>query len=192
MQHLSIVKISTTVILFLAGCSIVIGSFLIKKSFSNNRESEIVTDVNCYAEIRNHTWSDMNIIRYFPANIPKDARNIHMAYSAGKVFGNSFIQVRLQEPKDKIQKLLTDYRKSSQHRYYGGDTNKHSNQVNGVPTTFFYTNDSNSITFPKSYEILVLGTDNQGKATFKWNHGDSYGVAIDPSSAEIVYWAEKW
>jgi hypothetical protein len=61
-----------------------------------------------------------------------------------------------------------------------------------VPTTFFYTSDSSTESFPATYEILVLNADDKGRPGFKWNHGDSYGVAINSSASEIIYWSEKW
>jgi hypothetical protein len=106
--------------------------------------------------------------------------------------GGSFFQVRLKQPQEKIKNLLSQYRHIAIHKYHGGNTNEHSNQTSGVPTTFFYTSDSGEESFPTSYEILVLGANNRGTNDFKWNHGDSYGVAIDSSTSEIVYWAEAW
>ena len=43
-----------------------------------------------------------------------------------------------------------------------------------------------------NYEILVLKAEDQSQPGSKWNHGNSYGVAIDVASSEIVYWTEKW
>lgn len=57
---------------------------------------------------------------------------------------------------------------------------------------FFYTGDASEDSFPSSYEILVLDAEDKGTPGFKWNHGNSYGVAIDSSASEIVYWAEQW
>ncbi|MHC5829160.1 MAG: hypothetical protein ACYT04_77935, partial [Nostoc sp.] len=81
---------------------------------------------------------------------------------------------------------------SAKHKYKGGNTNDHINQPNGVPTTFFYTSDSYTESFPATYEILVLNAEDKGISGFKWNHGDSYGVAINSSASEIIYWSEKW
>jgi hypothetical protein len=192
MKQFSIVKIATIISFIIASAGICTGSFLIKKSFSSQGAIQLVTDTKRYGQIRNHLWSEINLVKYFPPQIPIDAKNVQMVYSDGKTYGNRFLQIRLQEPESKIQKLLADYRKIAQHQYYGGDTNEHSNLPNGVPTTFFYTNGLANQTFPNSYEILVLGTDNQGDVGFNWKHGDSYGVAIDSSSKEIVYWVEKW
>jgi ribosomal protein S15P/S13E len=192
MKQFSVVKIATFIALIVGGAGICTGSFLIRNAFGSNRETQVVSDTKRYEEIRNHLWANINQVKHFPQQIPVDAKNVQMVYSDGSAYGNKFLQIRLQQPQEKIQKLLSYYRKSAQHRYYGGDTNEHSNLPNGVPTTFFYTNGLADQTFPNSYEILVLGTDNQGAAGFKWQHGDSYGVAIASSSREIVYWVEKW
>ena len=61
-----------------------------------------------------------------------------------------------------------------------------------VPTTFLYSKDLQAQTFPSTYEILVLNANNRGTSDFSWNHGDSYGVAINKMTSEIVYWVEEW
>ncbi|WP_016952265.1 hypothetical protein [Anabaena sp. PCC 7108] len=182
-----------TVSLFSAGSlTVFAGSFLLTKASSNTAKTQIVTDTSRYQEIRNHKWADLDKIKHFPVEIPVDAKIVHMAYSPESVQGSSFLQVRLKEPSEKIQKLLSQYSKSAVREYRGGDTNEHSNKPNGLPTTFFYTGDSATEAFPQTYQIFVLKAQNQGQPGFKWNHGNSYGVAIDSSASEIVYWVEKW
>lgn len=187
-----IVKIATIILFSLGSMGIVTGSFLIKKSVSLTKENQIVTDTSRYQEIRNQLWSDKQKIKHFPSEIPDNAKSVSLAYSPGSAQGSSFLQIRLKQPPEQIHKLLLHYRNISQHQYRGGDTNDHTNLPNGVPTTFFYTSNSDVESFPSTYEILVLNTQNKGTSGFKWNHGDSYGVAIDSSASEIVYWVEKW
>ncbi|HLO87860.1 MAG TPA: hypothetical protein VK203_23025 [Nostocaceae cyanobacterium] len=192
MKKAFFVKIATIILCFLASVGIVTASFLLKKATGNNREVQIITDTSRYSEIRQQLWTDKTQIEYFPLEIPADAQSVHLAYSTGIKHSNSFLQIRLKQPPEKINKLLSDYRKIAQRQYRGGDTNDHLNLPNGVPTTFFYTSNSEAESFPPSYEILVLKAQDRGQANFKWNHGESYGVAIDIAASEIVYWAEKW
>lgn len=181
------------IVLFsLGSLGIVGGSFFLRKAFSNTSELEIITDTTRYKEIRNQLWSDPGQLKHFPNQIPADAKDIRIAYSPGFLQGGSFFQIRLKQSPEEIKKLLSQYRNNAKHKYRGGDTNDHINQPNGVPTTFFYTNDSSGGTFPDAYEILVLDATDRGKSGFKWNHGDSYGVAINSSASEIIYWAEQW
>lgn len=179
-------------LLALASLSIVGGSFFMRTTLSSTSEPKIITDTSRYKEIRNQLWSDKNQIKHFPNDIPTDAKGVSIAYSPELLQGSSFFQIRLKEPPKKIEKLLSQYRSSAKHKYRGGNTNEHINQPNGVPTTFFYTSDSSTESFPDTYEILVLNTEDKGRSGFKWNHGDSYGVAINTSASEIIYWSEKW
>ena len=192
MKRSHLVKVTMIVLFSLGSLGIVGGSFFLKKAFSSTSEPELITDTSRYGEIRNQRWSNNDLVRHFPHDIPADAQGVHIAYSPGLLPGSSFFQARLKQPPEKIQQLLSQYRNSAKYKYRGGNTNDHANQPNGVPTTFFYTSDSPAESFPASYEILVLNAQDQGKPGFKWNHGDSYGVAIDSSAAEIIYWVEKW
>ncbi|MBD2690706.1 hypothetical protein [Anabaena catenula] len=192
MQQSLLAKIATIGLFSVGSVSVVASSFLLTKAASNTGTAQIVTDTSRYQEIRHQTWSDFELIKHFPKEIPADPKTVRMAYSPGSVQGSSFLQVRFQQPSEKIQKLLLQYSKSAVREYRGGDTNDHSNQPNGLPTTFFYTSDSATEAFPQTYKIFVLKAQDQGKPGFKWNHGNSYGVAIDSSTSEIVYWAEKW
>ncbi|MEH2386727.1 MAG: hypothetical protein V7K14_13315 [Nostoc sp.] len=179
-------------ILALASLSIVGGSFFLRTTFSSTSEPKIITDTSRYKEIRNQLWSNKDEVKHFPNEIPTDAKDVHLAYSPEFLPAGSFFQIRLKEPPKKIEKLLSQYSSSAKHKYKGGNTNDHINEPNGVPTTFFYTSDSHTESFPTTYEILVLNAEDKGRPGFKWNHGDSYGVAINSSASEIIYWSEKW
>ena len=178
-------------LLALASLCIVGVSFFLKTTFSSTSEPKIITDTSRYQEIRNQLWSNNDQVKHFPNEIPTDAKNVRIAYSPESQ-GSSFFQIRLKQQPEKIEKLLSQYRSSAKHKYRGGNTNDHINQPNGVPTTFFYTSDFPTESFPANYEILVLNTEDKGRPGFKWNHGNSYGVAINTPASEIIYWSEKW
>ncbi|MEA5620484.1 hypothetical protein VB711_21945 [Cronbergia sp. UHCC 0137] len=192
MKQSPIVKIVMIFLLSFGSLGIVIGSFSINKSSSNTATTEIITDTSQYTKIRNQRWTDLGQIKHFPLAIPADAKDINMAYSDSLIQGNSFFQIRFKQSPEQIKKLFSEYSKKSLRQYRGGNTNDHSNQPKGVPTTFFYTSSIKTESFPNTYQILVLKAQDQGQAGFKWNHGHSYGVAIDLAASEIVYWAEKW
>jgi hypothetical protein len=187
-----IVKFITIILLFLASLSIVGGAFFFRKFHSSASETETITKTSRYGEIRHQLWSNQTLVKHFPTEIPPNALDVRIAYSPAHLQGGRFFQLRLKQPPYKIQKLLSQYRNIAKYKYQGGDTNTHSNQTHGVPTTFFYTSDSQQESFPSTYEILILDAHNKGSHNFKWNHGDSYGVAIDSSASEIVYWVEQW
>jgi hypothetical protein len=192
MKRSPFVQIAMILCFSLGSVSIVTGSFLLKKALSTTGETQTITDTSRYQEIRQKLWFDSQKIKHFPVDIPPDAQSVNLAYSPANKSGASFLQIRYKQSPTKIQHLLSHYRHLATHRYMGGDTNDHINLPQGVPTTFFYTSKTTNISFPSTYEILVLNAEKKGISGFKWNHGNSYGVAIDRSTAEIVYWAEKW
>jgi hypothetical protein len=186
------VKIAMIVLFSLGSLGVIGGSFLLRKAFSSSNVPEIVTDTSSYAAIRNKLFSNGYPVEHFPQTIPQGAKDIHIAYSPGFLQGGSFFQLRLKQSPEQIKQLLSQYKSVARHQYKGGSTNDHANLPNGVPTTFFYTSETSAESFPPSYEILVLEAQDRGSPGFKWNHGDSYGVAIDSSASEIVYWSEQW
>ncbi|OUL23326.1 hypothetical protein [Nostoc sp. 106C] len=192
MKRSHLVKIAMIVLFSLGSLGVVGGSFFLRKAFSSSSEPEIVTDTSRYTQIRNQLISNNYQVKHFPNTIPADAKDVRIAYSPGSLQGGSFFQIRVKESPEKIKKLLAQYKTVAKHEYRGGNTNDHANLPNGVPTTFFYTSDVSEESFPPSYEILVLDAQDKGSPGFKWNHGDSYGVAIDSLASEIVYWNEQW
>jgi hypothetical protein len=191
-QHPShLVKAIMILLISFGSVGVVGGSFFLKKAVSSSNQPEIITDTSRYKEIRHQLWFSQDEIKHFPTEISVGVENVRLAYSPGVSQTGSYFQIRLKKSPQQIQQLLTQYRKQARHKYRGGDTNVHANLPNGVPTTFFYTGETTE-SFPPSYEILVLNAEDKGRPGFKWNHGDSYGVAIDSSASEIIYWAEKW
>lgn len=186
-----LVKVIMIVLISFGSVGVVGGSFFLRKTLISSNQPEIVTDTSRYKEIRFQLWSSQEEIKHFPTQVSAGVENVRLAYSPGSSQNSSYFQVRLKKPSAQIQQLLTQYRKQAKHRYIGGDTNVHANLPNGVPTTFFYTGET-AESFPPSYEVLVLNAVDKGRPGFKWNHGNSYGVAIDSSASEIIYWAEKW
>jgi hypothetical protein len=194
MKKPNFVKFLTVILMSVAGVGLVGGSFFINRHFSENNESKlIVKDTSQYKKVLNQVWLNKTEIKHFPQEIPGDATNTKFIYSPGYLNGGNILQLRIKQPLAKIKKLQSQYQAVAKHKYQGGSTNDHVNLPNGVPTTFFYTSEEDSSQdFRSTSEILVLGVEDRGREGFKWNHGNSYGVAIDDSVSEIVYWAESW
>ncbi|WP_017651619.1 hypothetical protein [Fortiea contorta] len=184
-------KIAITLLLSLSSFGVVGGSFFLRKAFSNSNSPDIINAVSEYHQIRENLRANNYPRKHFPSQIPADAEDVNLAYSPSTAMGNSFLQVKWKQSPEKLKNLHLQYRKIAKHKYKGGNTNDHANLSDGVPTTFFYTNNA-AASFPSDYEILVLDAQDRGSSGFKWSHGESYGVAINDSATEIVYWWEKW
>jgi hypothetical protein len=150
-----------------------------------------VTDVSRYEEILRQ-FGDYQPVAHFPLSIPSDAVEPKFLFIPNLLQGGNTLQLRLGLPADDIQTSLEHYRAAAIRAYIGGDTNKHANLPDGLPTTFFLTSDDADHAFPESYEILVLGAHDAGSPGHRWNNGYSYGVAIDQGAFQIVYWYGDW
>jgi hypothetical protein len=150
-----------------------------------------ITDITRYTEIRKE-MGDSELARHFPTSIPENAQNVKFEYTPGFLQGGETFQLRMKLPDDEIDNLYKEFRHESTHIFIGGETNDHANAPGGIPTTFFYTGDTEYQSFPDDYEIMVLNAKPEGTPKFQWNHGFSYGVAISQQKSEIVYWSEYW
>ncbi|MBV6623692.1 MAG: hypothetical protein KI793_12280 [Rivularia sp. (in: Bacteria)] len=192
MKQAHTLKLATITLLSLVSVGVVGGGFFLTRAFNNKQEAEVVVDKSNYQDIRQQTWSNKAQINHFPAVIPTEAKDARVLFYPGSLEYGKIFQLRMKLPQQQITKALNEYRSIAKYKYQGGDTNDHANQKNGVPTTFLYTSDLQAQSFPSTYEILVLNANNRGSSDFPWNHGDSYGVAINNTTSEIVYWAEEW
>jgi hypothetical protein len=193
MRKSNFVKFLTIILIACGGIVLVGGGFFLSRALDKSEEKQIVKDSSKYSEIRYKRWSNQTLVKHFPESIPSDATNIRLTYIPASAQGGSAFQVKFKQPRKKIESAIAQYGTVAKRKYKGGDTNEHSNQRNGIPTTFFYTSDDvENGSFPPDYEVLVLGAEDKGQKEFKWNHGNSYGVAISRLDSTIVYWVEAW
>ncbi len=144
-----------------------------------------------YGELR-AAW-DQELVGHFPVEIPPDASLKKFAHFPGFLQGGAHIQLRLRLPPERIRKLYKEFVAQRTKSFFGGDTNRHMNEKEGMPTTSFTTADTRS--FPNDYEIMIFDRvlpDSERPPGFYWNHGRSHGVVISTNRNEIVYWAESW
>ncbi|PAX59855.1 hypothetical protein [Brunnivagina elsteri] len=193
MKKSNFVKFLTILLMACGGIGLVGGGFFLSRALDKSEETTIVKDSSKYSEIRYKVWLNPTLVNHFPESIPKDATNVRLVYVPASAQGGSAFQVKFKQPQEKIKSAIAKYNQVAKYKYKGGDTNDHSNQANGIPTTFFYTSDdADNGTFPPDYNVLVLGAEDKGQKEFKWNHGNSYGVAISRLDSTIVYWVEAW
>lgn len=149
-----------------------------------------ITDVTRYAEIRD-SFEGSVLVEHFPDTIPSTATETNLDYLPRLMQGGSHFQLRLTLPPEQIRDLYSHFDAIAEYRYMGG-ASPHNTLTDKIPATRFHTSGTDDTSFPDSYGILVLGAEAGGSSEFKWNHGHSYGVAIDISTSEIVYWFEYW
>lgn len=166
---------------------------LLLESFSQMTDE--VIEVSRYEKILSENWNtNSNLVEHFPKDIPADAQNVKFSFFPGFMQGGAYIQLRYSINNNQIDALSNQFASRKIASFYGGNVNDHLSSDENIHTTYFYTNDSNNYTFPTDYEIVVLKAEScdPEKCGFKWNHGESSGVAISKQRSEIVFWAESW
>lgn len=138
----------------------------------------------------NQSEYSQELVAHFPKEIPKSARLKKFYHYPGFLQGGADIQLRLALPSDEIDRLYIRFLQRRTKSFFGGDSQRHMNQTNGMPTTSFLTGKKNRYQFPEDYEIMIF--DKLLPRSGGWNHGRSHGVAISTNRREIVYWAASW
>jgi hypothetical protein len=187
------------ILLWLGGLLIAtIIALMVWVSIDLQNSLKTVTDVAQYPEILNNPWKDSPLVQHFPKIIPAEAKNVKIYYVPGFLQGGSMLQLQMTLPPAKIAGIQAQLRKVAQRKYIPGAKDNSPTQETSadekMSVTFeyrYYLGKSGSQNFPENYEILVL-SDTRGAPTYNWNHSQMHGVAIDPTTSEIVYWAESW
>jgi len=150
-----------------------------------------VTDINEYPRLLG-AWSPSALTEHFPPAVPTTTRLARISSFPGFLQGGAHLQLRVQLPSEEVAAIDLKYSALATHTFQGGDTNDHSNQSDGVPTTFDYTNGTKDTEFHPSFRIYVLSARDEGSEGFPWNHGQNCGVAVSRERNEVVYWCESW
>jgi hypothetical protein len=145
-----------------------------------------VTDISHYSEIK-AKWPS-NLVSHFPAEAPNSAV---FFFQPGFLQGGSSLQLKVEMSESKIATELSKISNRILATYHGGNVNTHANLTNGIPTTFFFTSETDNSLFPNDYTIMVVATNNRGGG-LSWNHGSTAGIAISTQRQVVVYWAEDW
>jgi hypothetical protein len=187
------------VLLWLGGLSFAtIVALVVWVNIDLHNSLKTVTDVAQYSKILNDPWKDSPLVQHFPKTIPAEAKNVKIHYVPGFLQGGSILQLQMTLPPAKIAEIQAQLRKVAQRKYIPGAKDNSPTQETStdgqMSITFeykYYLGKSDVQNFPENYEILVL-SDTRGAPTYNWNHSQMHGVAIDPTTSEIVYWAESW
>lgn len=156
-------------------------------------ENWVKTDLSLYPEILS-SWNNKAQIEHFPKQVPENATEIHLMYSPPFLQKGVNFQLRYKLPPSEIKRLHLQYSKIAEQEYEGhtGGTEEFMSKSYLPLPPFHINDDPEGSILPKDYVIIVLGAKPQGEEDFQWNHGYTYGVAINETKSEILYWVEDW
>jgi hypothetical protein len=139
-----------------------------------------ITDLEQYAGVRSR-FGDADYVQHFPLDIPPEAIEAQLYYQPGSFQGGMTLQLRLVLPEEAWRRVEAEYKPQTQYQFSAEDVNSQEFELPvAVPRWQFSHADTTQ--FPNTYTILVLSTPED--LIF------SYGVALDATSSEVIYWAK--
>ena len=144
----------------------------------------IETDIAQYSEIRDQ-WYNEALFGHFPSNIPPSANEVHLFYSPPFLQKGLLFQLWLKLPADELRLIHSKFNEMASQT----DRPKlYISRFHPALTMYHISDNPEGRMLPTEYEIIVLDQASKDEG----NHGHIYGVAINTTTSEILYWAEAW
>ena len=178
-----LIKIFAVLFAILFGL-LIFGLIWLRSSSSDGYVGE-ETELSKYEE-RIQSADSHPTLQHFPRDIPTNAAHVSYYYRPRLGQGGSAFQLRYVLPAEELENVRDMHVSEATFVFLGSSSNP------PIPPPSLFAGHESGVRFPESYEIIVLGAEALGKEGHEWNHGFSYGVAVDVGSSEIVYWQEDW
>lgn len=140
-----------------------------------------ITDVGQYAAVRSEL-GELEHVQHFPIEIPREATLAQFYYQPGALQGGMGLQLRVQLPPETWQTLKAQYEAEAQYTFSAEDVNAVGFEE-PVPIPLLRVGDEEPQLFSDTHTVFVLGEQSSDV---------SYGVALNETPAEIVYWSQEW
>ena len=129
------------------------------------------------------------LIAHFPADIFTDARDV-LFYHQHFLKGGGTIQLRMKLFPERIEEIQARFRLTAKLKYIPGSKDNSIQEEcsrKGMMVLSQYTFLTSRVSDRLFPEILVLDDTSVGYDYLK--RGYTYGVSIDSSTSEVIYWA---
>jgi hypothetical protein len=176
------------------GC-LLVGGFGIYFAYSFGKALAPISNISRYREVRryaNETWgrNDPTLIEHFPSDIPNDARGV-IFYHQHFLKGGGTIQLRMKLLPERVEEIQARFQLMAKLKYIPGSKDNSINvgysSREGVMILDDYISLTDRVSDRPFPEILVLEDTSVGYDFLQ--RGCSYGVSIDSSTSEVIYWA---
>jgi len=151
-----------------------------------------ITDLSRYQEIR-ESYQDSPLIQHFPETFPPAATDIRLEYLPKFLQGGSHFIVSYILPSEQINEIRIQADEIAKYKYRTGESNQLTDELpDDIPKPPFQIDTTTAESSSQTYEVFILDVQAAGGAGSEWNHGYSYGIAIDDVARRVIYWHEYW
>lgn len=165
---------------------------------SFHRSLQPVREVSRYAEVlsKYRVPEISGRMAHFPEVLPTDASDVEFYHRPGFLQGADEMEVSFRLPKEQIEEMRALYGERATLRLINGDWKTREGGSNNLPIPRFETiSRTDGLLGLERFDVFEFGevypVENQSEG-FYWNHGKSYGVAIEKNGRKIVYWSVAW
>ena len=148
-----------------------------------------ITDISRYSEVLSSTDEGSPVIAHFPKKIPSEANNVKFAYQPRIMQGAMFLELLMTLPESQINELQDEYGDLEQYHY------SEEIGLTDIPEPILYLisdkSDENT-GFDQNFSIYLISAESAGKEPYIWNHGTMYGVGINNTTFQVIYWLQYW
>ena len=148
-----------------------------------------ITDVHRYSEVLSSADANSPLIAHFPKEIPPEASNVRFAYQPRIMQGAMFLELLMTLPEKQINELQDKYGEIEQYHY------SEEISLTDIPEPILYLisdkSDENN-GFDQNFSIYLISAEPAGTEDFIWNHGTMYGVGINNTTFQVIYWLQYW
>jgi len=145
-----------------------------------------ITDISRYSEVLSSEDDGSPPIAHFPKEIPVEAGNVKFAYQPRIMQGAMFLELLMTLPESQINELWDKYGDLEQYQY------SEEKDLTDIPEPILYLISDENNGYDQNFSIFLISAEPAGKADFIWNHGTMYGVGIDKTSFQVIYWLQYW
>ncbi|MBK9925282.1 MAG: hypothetical protein IPP66_08305 [Anaerolineales bacterium] len=144
-----------------------------------------ITDVNRYSEVM-ESITPKTVIEHFPESVPSEASNVKFAYQPRIMQGAMFLELLMTLPESQINELQVKYGDLEQYHY------SEEKGLTDIPEPILYLINDESTGFAQNFSIFLISAQPAGSEDFIWNHGTMYGVGLNKTTSQVIYWFQYW
>lgn len=146
----------------------------------------VTTDVDKYERVLKLTgYPNNSLIKYFPDEIPNNAKNIKFSYNPAFLQGSENYDLKFETNSGAIENYINQF---SNIAKWTGKLSDIEAKTNGVLLSDFDFLDYNEL--PEDFTIYLINS--MPYEQNNWNHGEIGLVAISKQKNEIIFMAEDW
>ncbi|HCK67426.1 MAG TPA: hypothetical protein DHW49_14285 [Anaerolineae bacterium] len=173
------------VTLLLLGCGANNPETTPTKTPENNSRFPFITDVNRYSEVM-ESITPKAVVEHFPESIPSEASNVKFAYQPRIMQGAMFLELLMVLPEEQVTEIWDKYSGLEKYQFIEDKT------LNDIPEPNLFLINNENHEAGQNFSIFLVSAEPAGTEDFIWNHGTMYGVGINKTTFQVIYWLEYW